>query len=133
MSNRILVLYGSYRSGRMGIRLAEFVVARLRRRGDAAELIDAKAINLPMLDRMYKEYPKGQAPAPLEDLAQKIRGAEWIRLRYRRIQLGRPAWTEEPHGPFSGRMVLATCRDRELFGRPSIRRAGGDRLARHTV
>ena len=76
MSNRIPVFYGSYRSDRMGIRLAEFVVERLRRRGDAAELIDAKAINLPMLDRMYKEYPKGHAPAPLEELAQKIRGAD---------------------------------------------------------
>jgi NAD(P)H-dependent FMN reductase len=75
MSNRILVFYGSYRSDRMGIRLAEFVVERLRRRGDDVELIDAKAVNLPMLDRMYKEYPKGQAPAPLEELAQKIRGA----------------------------------------------------------
>ena len=76
MSNRILVFYGSYRSDRMGIRLAEFAVERLRRRGEAAELIDAKAVNLPMLDRMYKEYPKGHAPAPLEDLAQKIRGAD---------------------------------------------------------
>src|ERR1700722_7851822 len=76
MSNRILVFYGSYRSDRMGIRLAEFVVERLRRRGDAVELIDARAINLPMLDRMYKEYPKGQASASLEDLAQKIRGAD---------------------------------------------------------
>ena len=27
-----------------------------------SRLIDAKAINLPMLDRMYKEYPKGHAP-----------------------------------------------------------------------
>ena len=54
MSNRILVFYGSYRSDRMGIRLAQFVVERLRRRGDNVELIDAKAINLPMLDRMYK-------------------------------------------------------------------------------
>jgi len=61
-SNRILVFYGSYRSDRMGIRLAEFVVERLRGRGDEVELVDAKAINLPMLDRMYKEYPKGQAP-----------------------------------------------------------------------
>ena len=76
MSNRIPVFYGSYRSSRMGIRLANFVVERLRRRGEAAELIDAKAINLPMLDRMYKEYPKGQAPAPLEDLAQTLRGAD---------------------------------------------------------
>ncbi len=44
MSNRILVFYGSYRSDRMGIRLADVVVERLRRRGDDAELIDAKAI-----------------------------------------------------------------------------------------
>ena len=57
MSNRILVFYGSYRSDRTGIRLAEFVVDRLQQRGDDVELIDAKAINLPMLDRMYKEHP----------------------------------------------------------------------------
>jgi NAD(P)H-dependent FMN reductase len=76
MCNRILVFYGSYRSDRMGIRLAEFVVERLRRRGDAVELIDAKAVNLPMLDRMYKEYPPGQAPEQLERLAAKIRDAD---------------------------------------------------------
>ena len=76
MSNRILVFYGSYRSDRMGIRLAQYVVERLRRRGDDVELIDAKAIGLPMLDRMYKEYPKGKAPEPLERLADKIRGAD---------------------------------------------------------
>src|SRR5262245_40705763 len=76
MSNRILVFYGSYRSDRMGIRLARFVVDRLRRRGDSVELIDAKAINLPMLDRMYKEFPKGKAPDLLEQLAGKIRDAD---------------------------------------------------------
>src|SRR5213596_3847816 len=76
MSNRILVFYGSYRSDRMGIRLANFVVDRLRRRGDDVELIDAKAVDLPMLDRMYKEHPKGQAPAALEALAGKIRDAD---------------------------------------------------------
>jgi NAD(P)H-dependent FMN reductase len=76
MSNRILILYGSYRSDRMGIRLAEFAVERLRRRGDDVELIDAKAINLPMLDRMYKEYPQGEAPGPLVQLAGKIRAAD---------------------------------------------------------
>jgi NAD(P)H-dependent FMN reductase len=76
MSDRILVFYGSYRSDRMGIRLAEFIVERLRRRGCDAGLIDAKAVDLPMLDRMYKEYPKGEAPARLEDLAERIRGAD---------------------------------------------------------
>src|ERR1700759_2386640 len=73
---RVLVLYGSYRSDRMGIRLADFIVERLRGRGCEVELIDAKAVNLPMLDRMYKEYPRGHAPAALEQLAEKIRTAD---------------------------------------------------------
>jgi NAD(P)H-dependent FMN reductase len=76
MSNRILVFYGSYRSDRMGIRLAQFVVDGLRGRGEDVELIDAKAVGLPMLDRMYKEYPKGNAPPALEKLAGQIRGAD---------------------------------------------------------
>jgi NAD(P)H-dependent FMN reductase len=76
MSLRILVFYGSYRSDRMGIRLAQFMVEGLRGRGLDAELIDAKAVGLPMLDRMYKEYPKGEAPAALEKLAGQIRDAD---------------------------------------------------------
>jgi NAD(P)H-dependent FMN reductase len=76
MAYRILVFYGSYRSDRMGIRLANFVVEGLRGRGDEVELVDAKAVGLPMLDRMYKEYPKGAAPSVLEELAGKIRGAD---------------------------------------------------------
>jgi NAD(P)H-dependent FMN reductase len=76
MTHRILVLYGSYRSDRIGIRLADFVVEGLRGRGDDVELIDAKAVGLPMLDRMYKEYPKGQAPERLERLAGQIRDAD---------------------------------------------------------
>src|SRR6202049_397083 len=76
MSNRILVFYGSYRSNRLGIRLAHFVVEGFRRRGDDVELIDAKAVGLPMLDRMYKEYPKVAAPAALEKLASQIRAAD---------------------------------------------------------
>jgi NAD(P)H-dependent FMN reductase len=76
MADRILVLYGSYRADRMGIRLADFIVAGLKVRGTDAELIDAKAIGLPMLDRMYKEYPKGSAPEALEALAAKIRAAD---------------------------------------------------------
>jgi len=76
MSNRILVFYGSYRSDRMGIRLAQFVVEGFRTRGDDVELIDAKAVGLPMLDRMYKEHAKGTAPAALEKLAGQIRDAD---------------------------------------------------------
>jgi NAD(P)H-dependent FMN reductase len=76
MTDRILVFYGSYRSDRMGIRLADFLVKNLRERGADVELIDAKAIGLPMLDRMRKEYPKGEVPAALEELGQKIIAAD---------------------------------------------------------
>jgi len=76
MADRILVFYGSYRRDRMGIRLADYLVRELAARGNDVELIDAKAVDLPMLDRMYKEYPKGEAPAALETLAEKIRTAD---------------------------------------------------------
>jgi NAD(P)H-dependent FMN reductase len=76
MVDRILVFYGSYRADRAGIRLADFIVHGLAARGADVELIDAKAVGLPILDRMYKEHPKGTAPAPLEVLAGKIRAAD---------------------------------------------------------
>jgi NAD(P)H-dependent FMN reductase len=76
VSDNVLVFYGSYRSDRMGIRLADFIIARLQQRGVAVEFIDAKAVNLPMLDRMYKEYAPGTAPATLEELARKIKAAD---------------------------------------------------------
>jgi NAD(P)H-dependent FMN reductase len=76
MGDRILVFYGSYRSDRMGIRLADYLVRGLAGRGNDVELIDARAIGLPILDRMYKEYPKGEAPAAMETLAGKIRNAD---------------------------------------------------------
>jgi NAD(P)H-dependent FMN reductase len=76
MGDRILVFYGSYRSDRLGIRLADYIVARLRARGADAELIDAKQVGLPMLDRMHKEYPPGTAPPAMEALVAKIRSAD---------------------------------------------------------
>jgi NAD(P)H-dependent FMN reductase len=76
MGDRILVFYGSYRSDRMGIRMAKFVCSQLARRGNDVELVDAKEVGLPMLDRMYKEYEIGTAPAAMEALAQKIKAAD---------------------------------------------------------
>jgi hypothetical protein len=66
-------------------------------------LIDAETINLPMLDRMYKEYPKGHAPDTLEQLARKILDADGF-----------------------------VFGDRELFGRAFVRCARSNRLARDT-
>jgi NAD(P)H-dependent FMN reductase len=75
MSENVLVFYGSYREARLGIRLANYVTSRLNARGVNAELIDAREIGLPILNRMYKEYPKGTAPASMEMLAKKIKAA----------------------------------------------------------
>ncbi len=76
MARSLLVLYGSYRSDRTGIRLARYATAGFAARGAEAELVDAQAVGLPMLDRMYKEYPKGQAPEAMEALAGKLRRAD---------------------------------------------------------
>ena len=76
MGNRILVFYGSYRADRKGIRLADFAVRKLRDRGEDAELIDAQAIGLPMLDRMLKEYAPGAAPEAMQRLGARIREAD---------------------------------------------------------
>ncbi|MCT8002087.1 NAD(P)H-dependent oxidoreductase [Sphingomonas sanguinis] len=76
MADRILVFYGSYRSDRQGIRLANYLVRSFAERGADVELIDAQAIGLPMLDRMYKEYPAGEAPLAMERLASQIRDAD---------------------------------------------------------
>src|SRR5580658_8002458 len=76
MPDNVLVFYGSYRATRIGIRMATFVTNELRACGALPELIDAREIGLPIIDRMYKEYPKGTAPKAMEDLARKIRAAD---------------------------------------------------------
>jgi NAD(P)H-dependent FMN reductase len=76
MSLRIVVIFGSMRSDRLGIRAARFVVRRLEERGHQITLVDALQEQLPLLDRMYKEYPKGEAPPALERLASLYRSAD---------------------------------------------------------
>ncbi|WP_375463993.1 NADPH-dependent FMN reductase [uncultured Methylobacterium sp.] len=63
------VILGSVRSDRQGLRVARFLIAQLEARGHEAPLVDPMALKLPLLDRMYKEYPKGEAPEALEALA----------------------------------------------------------------
>ncbi|HEX7822929.1 MAG TPA: NAD(P)H-dependent oxidoreductase [Sphingobium sp.] len=72
----LLILYGSYRRDRLGIRLADYLVRSLAARGHRTELVDAQAVNLPMLDRMHKEYAEGKAPPAMTRLAARIREAD---------------------------------------------------------
>src|SRR5258707_15131737 len=68
--------YGPCASARRAIPLAASILGRWRRRGGAAEQSGARAVGLPRRARMYKEHPKGQAPAALERLAGQIRDAD---------------------------------------------------------
>ncbi|HWZ11930.1 MAG TPA: NADPH-dependent FMN reductase [Acidobacteriaceae bacterium] len=74
---KIPVIVGSMRSDRMGIRVAHYTIAELKRRGHQPELVDAYALGLPILDRMYKELKKlGDVPEELEMLAETFRSAD---------------------------------------------------------
>jgi NAD(P)H-dependent FMN reductase len=72
----IPVIYGSVRPGRQGIKAARFVERQLRGRGHEVTLVDPAEIQLPLLERMFKEYPLGSAPAVLQRLATLYRGAD---------------------------------------------------------
>jgi NAD(P)H-dependent FMN reductase len=72
----LLIIYGSVRTNRQGIKAARYMVAECAARGHQATLVDPAEEKLPLLDRMYKEYPKGQAPQRLEQLAGRIKGAD---------------------------------------------------------
>ena len=76
MRLNVVILLGSVRSDRKGLRVARFVERRLAERGHAVTLVDPQALQLPLLDRMYKEYPKGSAPEKLEQLATLYRSAD---------------------------------------------------------
>jgi NAD(P)H-dependent FMN reductase len=71
-----VVLYGSVREARQGIKAVRFISDQLARRGHATTLVDPLEKRLPLLDRMYKEYKKGEAPAVLERLAKTYRAAD---------------------------------------------------------
>jgi NAD(P)H-dependent FMN reductase len=60
----------------MGTRASQLIVRELERRGHQVQLVDPLELQLPLLDRMYKEHPKGEAPAALERLAEIYRNAD---------------------------------------------------------
>lgn len=76
MKLNIAVLYGSTRSKRQGIRAARFIVAGLEARSHDVTFVDAADYDLPMLDRMYKEYDSGDAPAAVQAIADILDAAD---------------------------------------------------------
>jgi NAD(P)H-dependent FMN reductase len=76
MTLNTVVLLGSVRADRQGIKAAQFIIRQLETRGHRAALVDPLVKRLPLLDRMYKEYEPGRAPSVLEELAGLYRRAD---------------------------------------------------------
>ena len=72
--SQIALFVGSVKRDRQGINAARWVEAQLDARGHAVYFIDPLELNLPLLDRMYKEMEK--PPSMLRDLQNKIKDAE---------------------------------------------------------
>jgi NAD(P)H-dependent FMN reductase len=75
MSLSIAILYGSVRTERVGIRAALYLQRQIESRGHTVTLVDPAIYQLPLLDKMYKEF-KGDAPAVMEQLATLYRAAD---------------------------------------------------------
>lgn len=76
MALNTAVVYGSARQSRQGIKVARFIVRQLEARRHNVNLIDSEEQKLPLLDRMYKEFDKGEAPETMENIAEIFRNAD---------------------------------------------------------
>jgi NAD(P)H-dependent FMN reductase len=72
----VLVIYGSTRHHRQGIKAARFIINECIARGHPATLVDPMELQLPLLDKMFKEFEPGQAPEALTQLAGQIKAAD---------------------------------------------------------
>ena len=74
MMARIAVVYGSVRTDRQGIKAATFLAKELRGRGRDVTLVDPIDYQLPLLDKMYKEYEN--PPVHMKQLAETFDAAD---------------------------------------------------------
>ena len=70
------LLYGSVRDKRQGIKAARYLDKQLKDRGHTVHFIDPLEYELPLLNKMYKEYKTDDAPEVMEKLASKLREAD---------------------------------------------------------
>ena len=71
---KIAVIVGSMRSERHGIKVAKWVVSKLKEKGHDVSLVDPLELNLPLLDKMYKEMES--PPEKLQKLQKILKEAD---------------------------------------------------------
>jgi NAD(P)H-dependent FMN reductase len=72
----VAVLLGSVRPERQAVRAGRLVADALTAAGHEAVTVDPLELRLPLLERTYSEYEKGQAPARLDELSTLYRRAD---------------------------------------------------------
>ncbi len=76
MSLTFSILYGSVREKRLGIRAVKFIDSLLKERGHKVIILDPLELPLPFLDKMHKEFEKGQAPANMQKIADSLNASD---------------------------------------------------------
>jgi len=72
----VSLIYGSVRSARQGVFAARYLEKKLKERNHNVHFIDPLEYNLPLLDKMYKEYETGKAPEKMEELARTFKKSD---------------------------------------------------------
>ena len=70
------LIYGSVRTERKGINAARFLERKLKERNHEVHFIDPLEYQLPLLDKMHKEFVPGQAPGIMEKLSKILDGSD---------------------------------------------------------
>jgi NAD(P)H-dependent FMN reductase len=70
MKSKIAIIYGSVRTKRQGIKGVKYLADKCRERGLEVLIVDPLEFNLPLIDKMYKEYKNDEAPENLKKLSQ---------------------------------------------------------------
>ena len=112
---QVAVLQGSLRTDRMGDRVAKWVVSQLERRGHEATLVDAATLELPLLDRMWKEL-KGEEVGEHACLREKLLPLAEL---YERVDAFAIVSAEYNHSACPGLVNLLDYFLEEYFYRPS--------------
>lgn len=76
MSLNTAVIYGSARQNRQGIKAARFIVQKLADRDHSVTLIDSQEYQLPLLDKMYKEFSAETAPPKMTAVSKILDAAD---------------------------------------------------------
>jgi NAD(P)H-dependent FMN reductase len=76
MSLNTVIIYGSVRRERQGIKAARFLVNKLAERDHDVTLVDPVEYELPLLDLRFSEYDEGDAPEAMQRVAEILDAAD---------------------------------------------------------